>query len=415
MKSRIYTRGNNVTEGDWIYYQKEKGRGKEKIWRGPAKVVAVNGKKLFIDQGARLSTVNRDCAVRVGEEFWRMDHNEKDTEEVPTWSLQEEEPFVSAQRNEQLVLSHQEPNEEEIEEFIERSLEEEQTLGSAQQNEELDRCFQEHNHSSSTLIHDDELPMHDDLPSYSAQSNEHGIDDSRDTLEEEDGADTIFTYKNIKVGNVLQFKDPLNNQIMTGVVTKRAGKAIGKNKSWWNMENVVTGEAASFDTEQLKDLTKVAETRQLESNKEATTMVEETFLVTLPRWRHKEERCIAAKEKELQNWVDFGTYEEVKDEGQKTLGLNWVLVEKIMDGKVGVKARLTVRGDQEKEDLRTDSPTIHKINIELFFLIAVSKGWKIKTSDVKCAFLQGTDLDRDVYVRPPLERRTNGVIWKMIR
>ena len=58
-----------MSEGDWIYYQKEKGRGKEKIWRGPAKVVAVNGKKLFIDQGARLLSVNRDCAVRVGEEF----------------------------------------------------------------------------------------------------------------------------------------------------------------------------------------------------------------------------------------------------------------------------------------------------------------------------------------------------------
>ena len=30
-------------------------------------------KKLFIDQGARLGTVNRDDAVRVGEEFWRVD------------------------------------------------------------------------------------------------------------------------------------------------------------------------------------------------------------------------------------------------------------------------------------------------------------------------------------------------------
>ena len=101
---------------------------------------------------------------------------------------------------------------------------------------------------------------------------------------------------------------------------------------------------------------------------------------------------------------DFGTYKEVPDEGQKTLGLNWVLVEKI------------VRGDQEEEqNLRTDSPTIHKINIKLFFLVAAAKGWKIKTSDVKCAFLQGTDLDRDVYVRPPKERRVKGVIWKMVK
>ena len=43
------------------------------MWKGPSRVTAVNGKKLFIDRGARLGTVNRDDAVRVGEEFWRMD------------------------------------------------------------------------------------------------------------------------------------------------------------------------------------------------------------------------------------------------------------------------------------------------------------------------------------------------------
>ena len=37
------------------------------------KGTSVNGKKLFIDQGARLGTVNRDDAVKVGQEFWRMD------------------------------------------------------------------------------------------------------------------------------------------------------------------------------------------------------------------------------------------------------------------------------------------------------------------------------------------------------
>ena len=139
---------------------------------------------------------------------------------------------------------------------------------------------------------------------------------------------------------------------------------------------------------------KIADKQAVEPS---TAIMEETFLVALPRWRHKEDRCLAAKDKELKSWDDFGTYKEVPDEGQKTLGLNWVLVEIIVDGKLGVKARLTVRGDQEEEqNLRTDSPTIHKINIKLFFLVAAAKGWKIKTSDVKCAFLQGTDLDRDV-------------------
>ena len=69
LKSKLHTRGHDITEGDWIYFKK-RVQGKEVIWKGPSKVVGTNGKKLFIDQGARLGTVNRDDAVRIGEEFW---------------------------------------------------------------------------------------------------------------------------------------------------------------------------------------------------------------------------------------------------------------------------------------------------------------------------------------------------------
>ena len=46
-----------------------------------------------------------------------------------------------------------------------------------------------------------------------------------------------------------------------------------------------------------------------------------SILTAIPRWQHKEPRCIAAKEKELNCWDEFDTYEEVKDEGQKSIGL----------------------------------------------------------------------------------------------
>ena len=39
----------------------------------------------------------------------------------------------------------------------------------------------------------------------------------------------------------------------------------------------------------------------------------------------------------------------------------------------------------------------------------------MKTADIKAAFLQGIELDRVVYVRPPLERRREGVVWKMLK
>ena len=99
------------------------------------------------------------------------------------------------------------------------------------------------------------------------------------------------------------------------------------------------------------------------------------------------------KEKELKNWTDFGVYLEVDDVGQRAINTNWVLVPK----PTRVKARLCIRGDQEpdKETIRTDSPTANKVNINMFYVIAASRGWMIRTADVKAAFLQGDALDRE--------------------
>ena len=141
-------------------------------------------------------------------------------------------------------------------------------------------------------------------------------------------------------------------------------------------------------------------------------------MVIIPRHLHYQPDCILAKEKELQNWEDFCVYEEVQDEGQKTLSTNWVLVKKKkIDNKETAKAQLCVRGDLEEDVdmIRRDSPTVNKTNIKLFYLIAMHKKWKIKTADVKAAFLQGSDLDRVVYLKPPKEKRIPGIIWKMVK
>ena len=65
--------------------------------------------------------------------------------------------------------------------------------------------------------------------------------------------------------------------------------------------------------------------------------------------------------------------------------------------------------------IRTDSPTIRKGNIKVFLTVAAKQNWKIETSDVSCAFLQTVNLDRDVYVLPPRERRKPGFILKLCR
>ena len=91
LKSRVHLRGDNIKEGDYIYYKKD-CKGKSKIFRGPSKVVAVNGKKLFIDEGAHLSTVNRDVAVRVDEEFWTINDLNKGDKTIQDISFSNEVP-----------------------------------------------------------------------------------------------------------------------------------------------------------------------------------------------------------------------------------------------------------------------------------------------------------------------------------
>ena len=143
---------------------------------------------------------------------------------------------------------------------------------------------------------------------------------------------------------------------------------------------------------------------------------EVVYVVQVPRYRHHEDGCKNAKEKELLSWDKFQVYEEVKDRRQTRLGTNWVLTEKIVDGKQTIPARLTVRGDQEDaENIRTDSPTVRRGNIKIFAAIAAKEKWEICTSDVTCAFLQGAKIDRDLFILPPRERRIPGVLWRLLK
>ena len=47
--------------------------------------------------------------------------------------------------------------------------------------------------------------------------------------------------------------------------------------------------------------------------------------------------------------------------------------------------------------------------------IAAIENWEIKTGDVSSAFLQGMEIERDVFVLPPKERRVPGVLWRLLK
>ena len=61
----------------------------------------------------------------------------------------------------------------------------------------------------------------------------------------------------------------------------------------------------------------------------------------------EKEEIIEAKMKEIESWYTNGAVEEVRDEGQTTMSIRWIITEKIKEGKKCCKARLVVRGLEE--------------------------------------------------------------------
>ena len=121
---------------------------------------------------------------------------------------------------------------------------------------------------------------------------------------------------------------------------------------------------------------------------------------------------VDGKEKEFQNLVDNDVFELVHDESQKTISTKWVFHEKIKeDGSKRVKARPVARGFEERlADKKIDSPTCSRQGLCLELVTASSMEWEINSLDISSAFLQGNQLKRTVYLRPPIEICEEGKI-----
>ena len=108
-------------------------------------------------------------------------------------------------------------------------------------------------------------------------------------------------------------------------------------------------------------------------------------------------------------------FEEVCDEGQETIGSRWVITKKEKaDGqKTDYKGRLVARGFQEKEAPQSDSPTMLRESMKLFFSVAANEGFQLRSVDIRAAFLQAKGLDREIYLMPPKDVKKEGVVWRL--
>ena len=124
------------------------------------------------------------------------------------------------------------------------------------------------------------------------------------------------------------------------------------------------------------------------------------------------QEILKAKNKELDDWLRHEVYEEVDDIGQPYITVRWVITPKLIEGKLGTKARLCARGFEEEIEFRTDSPTCMRESVKGGSCIIAAKRWDLHSIDFKTAFLQGKKIKRVVCLKPPVESKTKK-LWKL--
>ena len=119
------------------------------------------------------------------------------------------------------------------------------------------------------------------------------------------------------------------------------------------------------------------------------------YKVEVPVREHKMPEVIEAKQKEIENLEKYEVFEEVKYEGQETVGSRWVITKKEKaDGqKKNVKGRLDAKGFQETEALQSDSPTMLREFMKIFFAVAANENFKSRSIEIRAAFLQAKELN----------------------
>ena len=181
-------------------------------------------------------------------------------------------------------------------------------------------------------------------------------------------------------------------------VIGRAGKTTGIHKSWINIRSSDGGDGTCINLQEIEW-------------KHNDTPIDEVNIVIIPKEDHNNDECIAAKHEEIRKLKEFKTYEEVPDTGQYKISTTWVIWNK---GDT-IRARLVARGYEEISDIRKDSPTVSKGGLRTFLVVAANRKWRIKTTDIKSAFLQGKPLSREVFIQPPREVKVRDTIWKLNR
>lgn len=355
LKSKIRCSDELYTQGDIVYYK----RDNDAAWQGPAKVVFADGKIIFLRNGGQLVRVSANRLIKAGRELSdkiRKDETNSDT---------------ATEYNTSITST--------------KSIE---TEGQQTTNQGRLNITEELNSESATV----EPTICGDTGSEVSKIEPTASDEERSE---------VSNYNAIKPSKIclkkdekIRFKDA-DDSWVEAVILGRGGKATGKNANWYNIARVDNSEKDCINLEKA----------QFEI---VGDVLEGIHAVSVPKDKRNSDECLQAKLQELKKLKEFDVYEVVDDRGQDAISTTWVLTMKNEE----IRARLVARGFEEDDEMDKTSPTMTKSTLRCILVVAAMKGWPLQTTDIKSAFLQGSDMTRIVHVTPPKEADLpKGKLW----
>ena len=378
LRTKMRASEERYTYGDKVYYFRE---GKE-TWLGPAKVLFQDGKVIFIRHGSEMVRVSANRLKKVhpnGVEETTNKNDDTDAERKDDTDTVEKTSTKATTGEERLLSSSDEDSPVPV-----SRVGRDNSTGEAKEKR-----------SDNPIEQNDVPDTFDAVESEAPASNS-----TRPTNER--SVKTKTKAIDLKKNEVIKFQDKPGGEWVTARVEGRAGKMTGGHKNYFNIQQVDGNFTGGVNLDKVSSWEKAVETEQ---------EVESVNMVLVPTNRHGEKECKEAKTVEIEKLKNFGIFESVEDEGQSRISTKWVLWWKDKE----IRARLTARGFEEEQFVESRSPTVSKRAFRAFLAVSQSRNFRIKTTDIKSAFLQSDDLSREVYIEPPKEVKEVGKIWKLVK
>ena len=360
LKHNIRQVENIFENGDNVYYKRESSNE----WKGPGRVIGQDGKVVIIKHGLYTIRAHSSRVIKTTYEFSNNNNNS-------TSGTNKISNDIVIQNEESSTRKQWEYDEDNIEDVTQEK--------------------------SSSLTHD----------SHIKERRPSSVSEECSNPRDRSISNTVHLPNKGEIIDYIPFND---DNWRKATILDRAGKATGGNKYWLNIQH--SGDEKPFSIDWQNG---VKEWKSHDMSEHVSDDLEnDVFIVDS---RHCEKKVKEAKEFELDQWKKFSVYGRVQDNGQPRISVRWVCNEKFSeDGSSRVKARLVARGFEEnvENDFRADSPTASKDVLRIFLSMLATNSWQCNSIDVKAAFLQGSNIDRDVYLKPPKEADDSvGMLWKL--